>query len=486
MGQLSDAEPLSAGGGAETGQDDLSLSADRRLISVEQKEDSSLLCCRNVALTLKEIENKPIGYFWDNDVLKRKWTPTRSDGSGWDTVFQLVIPKSLRKQVLSVAHDNVAGHLGITKTYYRILRNFFWPGIKSDVARYCRSCHVCQVVGKPNQVIRPAPLRPIPVMQEPFSRVILDCVGPLPRTTSGHVYLLTLMCASTRYPEAVPLRSLKAKAVVKALIMFFSTFGFPQVIQTDQGTNFMSRLFKQVLSQLNIKHVTSSAYHPESQGVLERFHQTLKAMFSKYCAESGKGWDEGLPLLLFAVRETVQESLGFSPADLVFGHTVRGPLKMLKENWLSEQKPECNLLDYVSSFRERLYNACKLAQTALGSVQSKMKERYDKNAVARSFSEGDKVLVLLPIQGHALQARFSGPYVIDKKLSETNYVVRTPDRQRKTRLCHINMLKLYVSREEDGESKSSVITPVASAVALLDNDADEDGLNLRSTLVSGG
>ncbi len=486
VGQLSGAEPLSAGGGAETEQDDLSLSVDRRLISVEQKEDSSLLCCRNVALTLKEIENKPIGYFWDNDVLKRKWTPTCSDGSGWDTVFQLVIPKSLRKQVLSVAHDNVAGHLGITKTYYRILRYFFCPGIKSDVVRYCRSCHVCQVVGKPNQVIRPAPLRPIPVMQEPFSRVILDCVGPLPRTTSGHVYLLTLMCASTRYPEAVPLRSLKAKAVVKALIMFFSTFGFPQVIQTDQGTNFMSRLFKQVLSQLNIKHVTSSAYHPESQGVLERFHQTLKAMFSKYCAESGKGWDEGLPLLLFAVRETVQESLGFSPADLVFGHTVRGPLKMLKENWLSEQKSECNLLDYVSSFRERLYNACKLAQTAFGSVQSKMKERYDKNAVARSFSEGDKVLVLLPIQGHALQARFSGPYVIDKKLSETNYVVRTPDRQRKTCLCHINMLKLYVSREEDGESKSSVITPVASAVALLDNDADEDGLNLRSTLVSGG
>ncbi len=195
---------------------------------------------------------------------------------------------------------------------------------------------MCQVVGKPNQVIRPAPLRPIPVMQEPFSRVILDCVGPLPRTTSGHVYLLTLMCASTRYPEAVPLRSLKAKAVVKALIMFFSTFGFPQVIQTDQGTNFMSRLFKQVLSQLNIKHVTSSAYHPESQGVLERFHQTLRLCSVNTGAESGKGWDEGLPLLLFAVRETVQESLGFSPADLVFGHTVRGPLKMLKENWLSE------------------------------------------------------------------------------------------------------------------------------------------------------
>ncbi len=95
----------------------------------------------------------------------------------------------------------------------------------------------------------------------------------------------------------------------------------------------------------------------------------------------------------------MQESLGFSPADLVFGHTVRDPLKMLKENCLSEQKSECNFLDYVSSFRERLYNACKLAQTALGSMQSKMKDRYDKNAVAWSFSEGDKVLVLLPFQG---------------------------------------------------------------------------------------
>lgn len=175
------------------------------------------------------------------------------------------------------------------------------------------------------------------MLGEPFVRVILDCVGSLPRTRSGHVYLLTLMCTTTRYPDAVPLCSLKAKAVVKALVMFFSTFGFPQVVQTDQGTNFMSRLFKQVLSQLKIKHVISSAYHPETQGALERFHQTLKSMLSKYCVESGKDWDEGQPLLLFAVRETVQESLGFSPAELVFGHTVRGPLKMLKENWLSEQ-----------------------------------------------------------------------------------------------------------------------------------------------------
>lgn len=106
----------------------------------------------------------------------------------------------------------------------------------------------------------------------------------------------------------------------------------------------MLRLFKQVLSQLKIKHVKSSAYHPESQGVLESYHQTLKSMLSKYCAESGKDWDEGLPLLVFAVCESVKESLGFSPVQLVFVHNERGPLKMLKEDWLSEQRSECNLV----------------------------------------------------------------------------------------------------------------------------------------------
>ena len=122
-------------------------------------------------------------------------------------------------------------------------------------------------------------------MGEPFERIILDCVGPLPKTKTGYRFLLTIVCAATRYPEAVPLRSLKAKPVVKALVHFFSTFGLPKVIQTDQGSNFLSRLFKQVLQQLS-KHQTSSAYHPESQGALERFHQTLKSMFRTYCFDS--------------------------------------------------------------------------------------------------------------------------------------------------------------------------------------------------------
>ena len=117
-------------------------------------------------------------------------------------------------------------------------------------------------------------------------------------------------------------------------------------------------------------------------------------------------------LVLFAAREAVQESLGFSPFELVFGHTVRGPLKLLKEKWLTETS-SLNLLDYVSNFKERLYNACKLAQENLKSSQTKMKRWYDKDVRNRVFKPGDKGLVFLPLPGHPLQARYYGPYEID-------------------------------------------------------------------------
>ena len=115
----------------------------------------------------------------------------------------------------------LAGHMGVNKTQQRILSHFYWPNLRKDVADFCRSCHACQVVGKTNQTIPKAPLQPIPAIKEPFSHIIVHCVGPLPKTKSGNQYLLTSMCASTRFPEAIPLRNIKAKTIVKALTKFF-------------------------------------------------------------------------------------------------------------------------------------------------------------------------------------------------------------------------------------------------------------------------
>ena len=106
----------------------------------------------------------------------------------------------------------------------------------------------------------------------------------------------------------------------------------------------MSGVFQQVMHELGITQYRSSAYHPESQGALERFLQTLKNMIRSYCFDTGKDWDEGIHLLHFAVRESVQESLGFSPFpfELVFGHTVHGLLKLFKEKFLSQEDTPLN------------------------------------------------------------------------------------------------------------------------------------------------
>ena len=419
-----------------------------------------------------EALQNPVCYYVNNGILMRKWRPPDVPASDeWSANHQIVISKSYRDQILSVAHDSpMSGHLGINKTYNKILTHFYWPGLKADVSRYCKSCHTCQMVGKPNQTIPKAHLQPIPAFDEPFSRIIIDCVGPLPKTKSGSEYLLTIMCASTRFPEAISLRNIKTKTIVKALVNFFTFVGLPKSVQSDQGTNFMSGIFQQVMHELGIKQYRSSGYHLESQDALERFHQTLKNMIKSYCFDTEKNWDEGIHLLLFAARESVQESLGFSPFELVFGHTVRGPLRLLKEKFLSDDETSINLLQYFSDFRDKLFRACELARSNLKVTQNKMKLGYDKNAKERCFKPGDKVLDLLPISKSPLQARYFGPYVVDKKVSDLNYIVNTPDRGKQKQMCHINMLKEYIDRDGCSVKPVTIVSsvPQQSCVQELD------------------
>ena len=164
---------------------------------------------------------------------------------------------------------------------------------------------------------------------------------------------------------------------MKALVKFFTFVGLPKSFQSHPRSNFMSGIFQQVMHELGIKQYRPSAYHPESQGVLERFHQTLKNMIRSYCFDTKRDWDEGV-LLLFAFRESIQDSLGFSSFELVFGHTIREPLKFLKEKFLSQEDTPLNLLQYVSDFRSKLLTACEAAKSNLKKAQGKMKRNFDK------------------------------------------------------------------------------------------------------------
>ena len=442
----------------------------------EQHNDPEILPLLERAFDEKEIDQVPVCFYVKNGILMRKWCPPDiSAEDEWTVNHQIVVPRVYRPEILNLAQDTpMSGHLGINKTYHKILNQFYWPGLKSDVSQFCKSCHTCQMVGKPNQTIPKAHLQPIPAFDEPFSRIIIDCVGPLPKTKSGHEYLLTIMCASTRFPEAIPLRNIKTNNIVRALVKFFTSVGLPKSVQSDQGSNFMSGIFQQVMHELGITQYKSSPYHPESQGALKRFHQTLKNTIRSYCFDTENDWDEGIHLLLFAARESVQESLGFSPFELVFGHTVCGPLKLLKEKFLSNNDSSLNLLQYVSDFKDRLSKACEAAWTNLKSAQRKMKRWYDENANERKFMPGDRVLALLPVPGKPLQASYYGPYTVDKQISDVNYIVNTPGRRKQKQLCHVNMLKQYIDRN------SSSVTPIiaVSSVPQEQNEMNSEDMNL--------
>ncbi|KAL2092985.1 hypothetical protein ACEWY4_010297 [Coilia grayii] len=158
----------------------------------------------------------------------------------------------------------MAWHVGVRKTQGWITRHLYWPRLHKDVVAFVRSCHVCQVSGKPNQKVPVAPLCPPPIVIESFSRVLIDCVGPSPRTKKGNEFLFTIMDVTTHFPEAIPLRNIKTRTVVDSLLLFFSRFGLPKEVQSDRGTNFTSGVFQQAMDELGITQVVSSAYHPQS------------------------------------------------------------------------------------------------------------------------------------------------------------------------------------------------------------------------------
>ena len=153
------------------------------------------------AVNEEEADHQAQCFYLNSGVLMRKWWPKDVPADeDWQVAHQIVLPRKYQGEILSLAHVSpMAGHLGVNKTYSKILNHFYWPHLRKDVSEFCKCCHVCQKVGKPNQTILVTPLKPIPVCNEIFSHVIFEFVGPLPKTTSGNQYLLTIMCRFTRF-----------------------------------------------------------------------------------------------------------------------------------------------------------------------------------------------------------------------------------------------------------------------------------------------
>ena len=385
-------------------------------------------------------------YFERNGLLFRQWVPQGRESEDM-AVEQLVLPLQCRQTVLHLAHDiPFSGHLGKHKTAQRILQRFYWPTLYRDVAEYCRTCEPCQKSS--HYKTRRAPLIPMPVIEQPFSRIAMDIIGPLPRSHSGKRYVLVMCDYATRYPEAVAVRSIDAENIAEELVSIFARVGVPREILTDQGSNFTSRLLTELYRLLHIQPIRTSPYHPQTDGLVERFNQTLKSMLRKAAVEEGKDWDKLIPYLLFAYREVPQASTGFSPFELLYGRTVRGPLDILRESWEAEKKSDESVVSHILSIRENIQKMSEIAQENLSSAQNVQKRWYDRTARKRSFAPGDQVLIFLPTTSNKLMAKWQGPYRIVKQIGDVDYLVCMHDRRKKNRVFHVNMLQRWNARAE--------------------------------------
>ena len=392
-----------------------------------QKEDSSL------DPLWRAVEDGADGYF----IKGQRLYHLGEDEWGEDTA-QLVIPTKFRHDILTMAHGTrLAAHLGVNKSTKKAYHYFFWPGLRKDMQAFCQTCGACQHGAKANRT--KAPLQPLPAIDEPFQRVAVDIVGPLKRTKRGNRYILTLMDFASRYPEAIPLRRIDAETVADALCTTFTRFGIPQEILSDQGSQFMCTLTKRLMELLEVKQLRTSPYHPQTDGMLERFHSTLKRMLQKR-GEIGKDWDEFLPYACFAYRDAVHSATGYSPFQLLFGRDVRGPLSLLRSQLIGETTGSRLVVDFMERMKNRLHLAWKTAKENDEEAKRKSKNYQDKKACRRIFNCGDQVLVFEPGEDK-FSPLWHGPYTVEERVNDLTYRIATPERRKQTRQFHINSLK---------------------------------------------
>ena len=433
-----------------------------------QDEDTTLETCKRLALegTTKRTRDGEVSF------VRRRGILYRIARKGEEKLRQLLVPKGKRDEVLRLAHESLlGGHLGIAKTREKVVKQFYWPGVHGDVKRFCLSCDKCQRMA-PLTHHRPVPLGVTPIIDEPFSRVAVDIVGPItPASEQGNRYILTVVDYATRYPEAAVMKRIDTETVAEGLLGIWAHIGIPREILTDQGTQFMGGVMEAVYRLLSIRHLTTTPYHPQCNGLVEKFNGTLKLMLKKLCDGHPRNWDRYIPAVLFAYREVPQTSLGFSPFELVYGRTVRGPMSVLRQLWEDEEVEEevKTTYQYVVDLRNRLEDVGKLARQNLEVARGRQQKCYNRRAKERNFSPGDSVLLLLPQEHNKLQVCWRGPYEIVAKSGGQNYRIRIGEKEK---LYHANLLKRYLPRES------------ALVVAMVITEEDEGQDSTASAIES--
>ena len=377
-----------------------------QLLALRQRDDPTLL---------RIIDHYVSGKLPLGDELAHAVTLTRSQYTVLDDILYRVqsdgtlrvIPPSFdRRGIFEEAHSGTfAGHLRDAKVYGELARHYWWPKMRADILHWCRSCIVC-ATRRLGHTVTP-PLVPIPVAG-PFDRVGVDVIQ-FPKSHQGNRYAVVFVDYLTKWPEVFATSDQTALTIARLFVEHIvSRHGVPAELLSDRGPSFLSNLFRAVCELLGTRKVNTTAYHPQTDGFVERFNRTLTNMLAKTVEKGGRDWDVRLPYVLFAYRSSPQESSRESPFFLLYGRDPRFPTEVA----LSPPLPrtDVDLVEYKSELQERLSEAWELARQNILKVQKWQKTSHDQRARSPAFRVGERVFVHRPSLKAGAAYKFALPF----------------------------------------------------------------------------
>lgn len=359
------------------------------------------------------------------------------------------IPEPMRKSIFDTQHS--LSHPGVRTTRKMISSKFFWPNMNIDTGFWAKSCINCQKAKIHRHTKSPPQKFELPSGR--FEHIHIDITGPLP-PSNDKKYILTIVDRFTRWPEAYPMEDMTAKTVAKAFVFeYLPRFGVPQYITTDQGTQFESLLFEQLDHLLGGHRIRTSAYHPCSNGLVERFHRQLKSALK--ARANTVHWSEELPLTLLGIRTAVREDLGVSPAELTYGQNIKIPGDIFADKTESS-------FDDPNSFINRLRNK----MNNLIPTPTRSKSEFSQDIfVPTDLQSCSHVFVRVDRVRKGLTNPYEGPFKIIRRLRK-NFIL---DMKNKPTSISIDRLKpaYMLPVENDTALISRQIKPILKQHVVL-------------------
>ena len=357
----------------------------------------------------------------DDKLLYHLYTP-RGKGLKADRIVkQLVVPSSLKHEILLSYHDSLlAGHQGFDRTYHLIRLKYFWLGMYNDIKRYVTSCIECQQNKTDKHSRHKAPLTPIPT-DGIFKRIHIDLFGPLPQV-NGFKYVLLVVDAFSKWTEAFPVKTLQGKEIAKILFReIICRWGAPYSLVSDRGTNFLSKIVVEVCKLFKIAKYKTTSWHPQCNGTAERRMATLAQTLRMFINKHQTNWPDILPAIMAAWRATPNmNSTMFSPYKLLLGEEMRLPIDV---TLIPRDANPPDQYRHLEDLFEEFNVIHDLAKENIEQAQAQNKLYHDRKAVEPNFRLGDRVWInnqnktvgLNP----KLQPKYLGPYYVTD-VSDTN------------------------------------------------------------------